>query len=304
MAKLIIGMPVYNNAGFVDEAIKSLINQTYTDWMLLISDNASTDGTSPICEGHSCADPRIIYFRQSENIGGVLNFRLLLDMAIAKNAKYFMWAASDDLWESDFLIACIDNLENNKSYGMAFTNIVNIDSFGQVIREYPDFSRFAGPSKFINIARYLSDPEIMGKANLFYSVYRLEVCRQAWEVMPPEISQWGSDMCFVLAALARTRIVIDERALFKKRFPRPTDRPDMIDRVNIGEIVPHTFPLAEAQSYMANNLRATRRTKYYLLTKAIMKYRVWRVVSDSVPLRDRIKTRIRRVIRLNLYKKI
>lgn len=213
MAKVFIGMPVYNGARFITKAINSVRDQELTDWKLFISDNKSTDETETICRAYCAVDDRINYYQQEQNIGGTANFKFLLDIA---DSEYFAWLASDDVWYPEFLSACVGNLEKNKSYGMAFTNIVSSDSFGRVIWRYPDFSKFAKRSKLASIQNFMRDPEIWGKANLIYSVYRLNVCRKAWEVSPLT-SNWGSDMSLVLAALARTRIAIDKRVLFDKR---------------------------------------------------------------------------------------
>jgi len=72
-------MPVYNGEKYIREALDSLLAQTFTDFELIISDNASTDGTQVICEEYAARDPRIRYVRQRENRGAVANFRFVLD---------------------------------------------------------------------------------------------------------------------------------------------------------------------------------------------------------------------------------
>src|SRR5450759_757223 len=87
-----IGMPVYNGEKYISEALDALLAQTFTNFELLISDNASTDGTTAICRHYADRDSRIHYVRQSENRGGVANFKFVLDEA---RGEYFMWAACD-----------------------------------------------------------------------------------------------------------------------------------------------------------------------------------------------------------------
>ncbi|MBU4353452.1 glycosyltransferase, partial [Candidatus Parcubacteria bacterium] len=89
MAKVFIGMPAYNGERFIGEAIESLLNQSFSDFTLFISDDASTDGTQAICENYAKKDPRIICHRQEKNIGMFPNFKFLLDRA---NGDFFMWA--------------------------------------------------------------------------------------------------------------------------------------------------------------------------------------------------------------------
>ena len=93
-------MPVYNGELFIREALNSLLNQTFTDFELVISDNASTDGTEMICQEYADKDKRIRYVRQVQNRGATANFQFVLDAAVG---KYFMWAAADDLQSSNFL---------------------------------------------------------------------------------------------------------------------------------------------------------------------------------------------------------
>lgn len=108
-----IGMPVYNGEKFIREAIDSLLAQTFVDFKLIISDNASTDGTAKICAEYARADNRIRYVRQQENIGAVKNFAFVLNES---SGKYFMWAAADDFWSADFLESNISFLERNMDY--------------------------------------------------------------------------------------------------------------------------------------------------------------------------------------------
>ena len=95
-----IGMPVYNGEPFISEALDSLLDQTFTDFELIISDNASTDSTEAICRQYAAKDSRIRYVRQAENLGAPANFQFVLDQAVG---KYFMWAAADDLQTPNYI---------------------------------------------------------------------------------------------------------------------------------------------------------------------------------------------------------
>ena len=82
-----IGMPVYNGEKFLRNKIESLLNQTFQDFELIISDNGSTDLTYKICNEYTKKDKRIIYFQQKKNIGGWNNFLFVLEKA--KNEYFF-----------------------------------------------------------------------------------------------------------------------------------------------------------------------------------------------------------------------
>ena len=68
-----IGIPVYNGEKYLATAIESLLAQSYTDFEIIISDNASTDRTQQIAEEYVVRDLRIRYDRMASNRGAILN---------------------------------------------------------------------------------------------------------------------------------------------------------------------------------------------------------------------------------------
>lgn len=108
-----IGVPVYNGADQIREVLENLLTQSFTNFEIIISDNASTDRTQAICEEMQKTDTRITYHRQARNVGGAPNFKFVLSMA---QAPYFIWAAADDLRSVDFLQENYHFLANNPDY--------------------------------------------------------------------------------------------------------------------------------------------------------------------------------------------
>ncbi len=106
-------MPVFNGEKTVAAAIESLLQQSFSDFQLIVSDNASTDATSEICNELAREDSRIFYFRQAINIGAEANFDFVLQAA---DSEYFMWAAADDVRSRDFLALCVSYLDSNSGY--------------------------------------------------------------------------------------------------------------------------------------------------------------------------------------------
>ena len=105
-----IGLPVYNGERYLALAIDSLLAQTFGDFELIISDNASTDATERICREYAERDRRIRYVRQRTNVGANRNFNLLVGYA---TAKYFKWASADDLVAPDLLARCLAVIEQD-----------------------------------------------------------------------------------------------------------------------------------------------------------------------------------------------
>ena len=91
--KVTIGLPVYNGEQFLAQSIETLLGQTFTDFELVISDNASTDRTEEICRKFAEADARILYSRNDRNVGGMNNANLTVDRA---RGEYYRLAAHDD----------------------------------------------------------------------------------------------------------------------------------------------------------------------------------------------------------------
>ena len=79
--RLSVGLPVYNGADYLAESLDALLGQTFEDFELIISDNASTDGTADICQQYAKQDSRIRYFRQPRNIGLAPNHNFTVDQA-------------------------------------------------------------------------------------------------------------------------------------------------------------------------------------------------------------------------------
>ncbi|MDQ8198899.1 glycosyltransferase family 2 protein [Pelagicoccus enzymogenes] len=120
-----LGMPVYNGANFIREAIASLLEQTFRDFELIIVDNASTDDTEAICRGFAETDERIRFYRNSENIGAGKNFNLAVTYA---RGEYFKWAAHDDLCHPRFLEECVEVMDRNPDAALAYPKSRIIDA--------------------------------------------------------------------------------------------------------------------------------------------------------------------------------
>ena len=109
--KVTVGLPVYNGARHLREAIDSILGQSYGDFRLIVADNASTDETAGIVRGYAAQDSRILYHRNESNIGLAANFNLVFRMS---DTPYFRWATSDDVSLPDFLRRCIACLDRDE----------------------------------------------------------------------------------------------------------------------------------------------------------------------------------------------
>jgi glycosyltransferase involved in cell wall biosynthesis len=106
-------MPVYNGEQAIGRSLDAVLAQTFVDFELIVSDNASTDETETICREYASRDPRIVYVRQPVNIGAAGNFKHVLAQA---RGEFFMWWASDDTRSDDFIELNTRFLEERPDY--------------------------------------------------------------------------------------------------------------------------------------------------------------------------------------------
>jgi len=128
-------MPVYNGEKYIRKALDSLLSQTFSDFELIISDNASTDTTQAICEEYCKCDKRISYFRQSVNIGAINNFLYVLNRS---SCAYFMWVSCDDLWDKNWVEILLNNM--NSETAISFGRVIEIWPDGSINKVYPAMS--------------------------------------------------------------------------------------------------------------------------------------------------------------------
>ncbi|MGK9168536.1 glycosyltransferase family 2 protein [Inquilinus limosus] len=127
--RISIGLPVYNGENYLAEAISSVLAQTYTDFELIICDNASSDRTEEICRRYAEADPRIRYHRNPRNLGASANFRRTFELA---TGEYFRWLAHDDVLAPEYLERCVAALDREPDAILAQPLVGIIDAKGVV----------------------------------------------------------------------------------------------------------------------------------------------------------------------------
>ena len=102
-----IGIPTYNRVLLVGRAIDSALAQDYPQLEIIVSDNASTDGTAQACRERAAGDRRLRYARQPHNIGATRNFEEVLRLA---SGEYFMWLGDDDWIDPNYVRLCLGTL--------------------------------------------------------------------------------------------------------------------------------------------------------------------------------------------------
>ena len=161
-----IGMPIYNSETTIYKAIETIVNQTYKNIEIIISDNNSTDSTFKICNDFAMQDDRIKLVSQEVNIGPTRNFQCVLD---GSKGKYFMWAAGDDFRSLDFIEVNVNALEK-------YPNCVASTSPNVFPGQDLNSSKISTSLKGTRVQRFKSFFEHPGTSHaLFYSLMRREV---------------------------------------------------------------------------------------------------------------------------------
>jgi len=138
-----IGLPVYNGERFLTETLDSLLAQTFENFELVISDNASTDRTQEICKDYAVKDRRIRYYRNEQNLGAARNYNRVFELS---TGKYFKWAAHDDLCAPEYLERCVEVLNQDASVVLCYASTRQIDEHGTILRNFDAKSKL-GSSK-------------------------------------------------------------------------------------------------------------------------------------------------------------
>ncbi len=136
MEKIDILLATYNGEKFVKEQIESILSQTYENFNLIISDDASTDNTLNILEEYEKKDTRIKVFKKEKNKGLIDNFEFLLKNV---TSDYFMFSDQDDIWKKDKIEKSINKLKEENS-GLVYTDLEIVDEKLNVI--YPSYWKY------------------------------------------------------------------------------------------------------------------------------------------------------------------
>lgn len=243
-----IGMPVYNGAQYIREALDSLLTQTFTDFELIISDNASSDATQVICEEYAQRDSRIRYVRQSENKGAAENFRFVLDCA---QADLFMWAAYDDLWAPDYLMDATTLLAD-KNIDFVFPSFELRSIHLGISKKFaPErFVFIESPDRRWRVLHFMALHYLSHSANIVYSVFRTRFIRTAWKKQ-----DIGNDGALGAVVLSQGRGAMSH-ALFSKRYRMnwPGMLPPIVSVIK-GRLYKHNVTGETQQAIQAAKLR-------------------------------------------------
>lgn len=145
MPEVSIIIPVYNTEKYIGKAIKSVLNQRYKDFELILVDDASTDNTFLICEKYANQDSRIRLYKNEKNLGMMPNWNHALNYI---TGEYWAKLDADDWWEENFIQDCYNIISADNDIGMVCGRYIYIDENDNIIPN----SEYMLPYEFKNTA--------------------------------------------------------------------------------------------------------------------------------------------------------
>ena len=227
MARVSIGLPVYNGERYLEDALKSICAQTFTDFELIISDNGSTDGTQEICRRYAAGDPRVRYYREETNRGATWNYNRLLDLA---TAPYFKWAAHDDMIAPTYLEKCVEVLDRDPSVVVSHSDDQDIDAEGHPDDSFrrgshlPSYIRGMYDRPSIRYRRLMRDDH---NVEQIFGVIRTDILRKTRLIQ----SYTDSDRTLLVELALYGKVhEVRERLFIHRHHPQTSVRANPVDK--------------------------------------------------------------------------
>jgi glycosyltransferase involved in cell wall biosynthesis len=201
-------MPVYNShPGYFRQAIEALLGQTYGDFEIMLSDNASGPEARALYEEYARRDPRVHYSRLERNMGAVYNFNHVLKLG---SGEYFKWAADDDNHAPTFLEETVTLLDKNRDAVTGSSEMCFIDE---------EDRRFLGCtfSPLVASRSVAVRTAAMSAKHVYMDVYALHR-RKALARVREQQTVFCADYVFVFELLLQGRILRAPGELFAHRM--------------------------------------------------------------------------------------
>lgn len=208
MPRVSIGMPVYNGERYLRFSLESLLGQTWTDFELVISDNASTDGTQDICREYEGRDRRVRYTRTDSNIGGPANFRRVFRLC---TGEYHKWSTADDYWDLTTIEKCVAVLDQHPDVVLAYPKSLLEDADGKLLQRYDDHLHLLEDSA---VQRFKKVVETATLCHAHLGVLRRSVMEQTALIG----NELASDLRFLAEMSLYGKFYVVPEHLFHRRF--------------------------------------------------------------------------------------
>ncbi|MPY93957.1 MAG: glycosyltransferase [Acidimicrobiia bacterium] len=232
-----VGLPVHDGEKYLEDALESLLAQDFDDFEVVISDNASQDGTEEICRAFASRDARVSYHRQVANLGAAANYNATF---LESRGEFFCWLAHDDVRHPSFLSACVE------AFDSAAENVVLvqprayfIDSTGQVTHPDGDDLATGSPLTPLRLGRVLAR---VNMANAVFGLIRSSALEQSRLIGPFIASDY---VLLVELAMLGSIIEVPEVLMYRRLHDASSRRANVTDDevqrwFDVAATTPHT----------------------------------------------------------------
>ena len=217
--RVTVGLMLYNEEKYLAKTVETILEQGFSDFEILIADNASEDKTGEIALQLAEKYPHVRYYRHPKNYGAHYNYNFLVKHA---HGEYFVLAGGHDLWSQNYLSALAKALDDNPGAVVAYAPTVWIDEVGNIL---PKRSAFIDTSGMDPVARF--NIMIWMNQNSMYGMCRLDALRRTRLLL----DTIGSDPVMLgELALQGDFIVVPEVTWFRRMNRTPESREERLRR--------------------------------------------------------------------------
>jgi glycosyltransferase involved in cell wall biosynthesis len=175
----VFGVPVYNQARHVGEALESILGQTHRDLGVVVIDDASVDETAAVAAGYAARDPRLVLRRNATRLGYIDNARQTFDVGqeVFSGAEYFAWGSDHDVWHPRWVEALVREMDRHPQVVLAYPRALRIDLSGETLSTHNwrfETMGVADPLRRLDLAC-----RNMWAGNMVYGLMRASALREA-----------------------------------------------------------------------------------------------------------------------------
>lgn len=174
-----IGMTLCNRAAYLNEAVESLLTQSYREFTLVLVDDGSTDETERLARAFEQRDPRVQYVRCAERRGMVAAWRTAFEQASPEGVRYFAWASDHDRWHPRWLQTLLETLEEHPDVVLAYPLTQRIDPSGAPMakpaRQFETFGMADRGARW----RLFNRSDSVAAGDMVYGLMRVRAVRDA-----------------------------------------------------------------------------------------------------------------------------
>ena len=221
-----IALPVYNGEKWLEQAISTLIKQSYENVEIIIADDCSSDNSQKICEQYASKYSQITFIKNETNLGAQDNFQKILHLC---SGKYIIYASQDDYWDENFISYLVEKLESNNSAVLAGSAVQLLDKNDKKYKELHYNGKWNPEKLSIHKLMYsLMLPLNYGKwikYNLFFhGVLRTDILKYCFSIFPGIVEH---DRHFLLLLVLSGKWCYVDRVLYFRRVGRGIDIREM-----------------------------------------------------------------------------